>query len=129
MYKVHSAQLGLMRVPNLYIRILKMYTEWMEWMSHRKRRETKQSMFPCPAVPGCCLVSFCCLCNIHSIHPVQGYAKVRGKGGVMSAQPLYFTYGHQNIIRNADSLPQGGLCLRRRRRRHSASHVIRKEGN
>ena len=31
-----------------------------EWMSHRKRRETKQqpSMLPGPAVHGCCLVSF-----------------------------------------------------------------------
>ena len=38
-------------------------------MSHRKRRETKQqpSMFPGSAVPGCCLVSFCFLFDIHSI--------------------------------------------------------------
>ena len=28
------------------------------------------SMLPCPAVPGCCLVSLRFLCDIHSIHPV-----------------------------------------------------------
>ena len=46
--------------------------EWIEWMSHRKRRETKQqpSMLPGPAVPGCCLVTFRFLCHIHSIHSV-----------------------------------------------------------
>ena len=35
-------------------------------------RETKQqpSMLPGPAVPGCCFVSFCLLCDIHSIHSV-----------------------------------------------------------
>ena len=45
-------------------------TEWMEWMLHSKRRETKQqpSMLPCPAVPGCCLVSFRFLCDMHSKH-------------------------------------------------------------
>ena len=45
----------------------------MECMPHRKLRETKQqpSMLPGPAVPGCCLVSFHFLCNIHSIHSVQ----------------------------------------------------------
>ena len=44
-------------------------TGWMEWMSHRKWRETKQQpiMLPGPAVPGCCLVSFCFLVDIHSI--------------------------------------------------------------
>ena len=48
-------------------------TEWMECMSHRKLKETKQqpSMLPCPAVPGCCLVSFHFMCNIHSIHSVH----------------------------------------------------------
>ena len=37
-----------------------------------KWRETKQqpSMLPGPAVPGCCLVSFCSLCDIHSIHRI-----------------------------------------------------------
>ena len=41
-------------------------------MSHRKRRETKQqlSMLLGPAVPGCCLVSFHFLCDIHSLHSV-----------------------------------------------------------
>ena len=45
----------------------------MEWMSHWKRRETKQQprMLPGPAVPGSCLVSFHFLCNIHSIHSVR----------------------------------------------------------
>ena len=44
-------------------------------MSHRKRRETKQqsSMLPGPAVPGCSLVSFRFLCDIHSIHSGQGH--------------------------------------------------------
>ena len=50
----------------------------MEWMSHRKRRETKQqpSMLPGLAVPGCCLVSICFLCDIHSIHAVHSAFKV-----------------------------------------------------
>ena len=41
-----------------------------EWISHRKRRETKQqpSMLPGPAVPGCCFVSFCFMCDIHSVY-------------------------------------------------------------
>ena len=45
----------------------------MEWMLHRKQRETKQqpSMLPSLAVTGCCLVSFCFLCDIHSIHSVK----------------------------------------------------------
>ena len=46
------------------------YTGWMEWMSHRKRRETKQQ--PGTARPGkilgCCLVYLFFLCHIHSIH-------------------------------------------------------------
>ena len=47
----------------------------MEWMLHRKRRETKQqpSMFPGLAVPGCCLVSFCFLCDIHTSTPSNLY--------------------------------------------------------
>ena len=48
-------------------------TEWMEWMSHRKRKETKQQ--PGPAGPGsilgCCLFSLSFLCDLHSIHYVQ----------------------------------------------------------
>ena len=34
------------------------------------KTETKQhpSMLPCPAVPGSCLVSFCFLCDIHSVY-------------------------------------------------------------
>ena len=41
-------------------------------MLPRKRRETKQQaiMLHGPAVPGCCLVSLCFLCAIHSIHSV-----------------------------------------------------------
>ena len=48
-------------------------TKWMEWMSHGKWRETKQhtSMLPGSAAPGCCLVSFHFLCNMHSIHSVH----------------------------------------------------------
>ena len=68
-----------MPVPKIkicYVRVMQppgWHTEWMEWMSHRKRRETKQepSMLPSPAVPGCCLVSFHFLCDIHYIHSVQ----------------------------------------------------------
>ena len=50
----------------------KSYTGWIEWMSHRKGRETKQqpSMLTGPAVPGGCLVSFRFLCNTHSIQSV-----------------------------------------------------------
>ena len=48
-------------------------TEWMKWMSQRKRKETKQK--PGTAgqgnILGCCLVSLCFLCHIHSIHSVQ----------------------------------------------------------
>ena len=47
-------------------------TEWMERMSHRKQKETKQQ--PGTAWPGnilgCCLVSLRFLCNIHPIHSV-----------------------------------------------------------
>ena len=46
--------------------------EWMEWMSHRKQKETKQQ--PVTAGPGnilgCCLVYLSFLCDIHSIHSV-----------------------------------------------------------
>ena len=43
-------------------------------MWHRKLRETKQqpSTLHGSAMPGNCLVSFCFLCDIHSIHSVQG---------------------------------------------------------
>ena len=43
-------------------------------MSQRKQRETKQqpNMLPGPAVPGCCLVSFCFLCDIHWIPLCKG---------------------------------------------------------
>ena len=44
-------------------------TEWMEWMLHRKQKETKQQ--PGTAGPdnilGCCLVSLRFLCDIHSV--------------------------------------------------------------
>ena len=54
----------------------------MEWMSHYKCRETKQqpSMLPGPAVPGCCLVSFCSLCDIHSIHSVLQFRVLNSVG-------------------------------------------------
>ena len=46
-------------------------------MSRSKQRETKQqpSMLPGPTVPGCCLVSFRFLCDIHSNHPVIALRK------------------------------------------------------
>ena len=44
--------------------------EWIEWMSHRKREETKQQ--PGTARPGnilgCCLVSLCFLCVFDYIY-------------------------------------------------------------
>ena len=49
-------------------------TEWIQWMSQRKRGETKQQ--PGTAGPGnilgCCLVSLCFLRDIHSIPSVDG---------------------------------------------------------
>ena len=49
-------------------------TQWMKWMAHRKRKETKQQ--PGTAGPGnilgCCLVSLSVLWDIHSVHPVVG---------------------------------------------------------
>ena len=57
----------------VHIRTICLCTGWIEWMSHRKQRETKQqpSMLPGPAVPGCCLGSFRFLCNIHSSHSIR----------------------------------------------------------
>ena len=49
------------------------YREWMEWMSHRKRKETKQQsdkVWPGNKL-GCCLVSFHFLCDIHFVHSVE----------------------------------------------------------
>ena len=62
--------------------------EWMELMSYRIPRETKQqpSMSPGPAVPGCCLVSFPFLCDIHSIHSVETNLRRRGRRVVLSHQ-------------------------------------------
>ena len=37
---------------------------------NRDKLSIQPSMLPGPAVPGCCLVSFCFLCDIHSIHSV-----------------------------------------------------------
>ena len=44
-----------------------MSTEWMEWMSHRKWKETRQHP---GSILGCCFVSLCFLCDINSIHSV-----------------------------------------------------------
>ena len=58
-------------------------TEWMEWMSHMNWKDTKQQ--PCTSgqgnILGCCLVSLCFLCDIHSIHSVgrlcsQGWSDI-----------------------------------------------------
>ena len=50
-------------------------SEWMEWMSHRKRKEIKQQ--PGTAgqgnILGCCLVNLRFLCDIHSIHSVGSH--------------------------------------------------------
>ena len=52
-------------------------TDWMDWMSHRKQKETKQQ--PGTAGPGnilgCFLVSLRFPCSIHSIHSVLMSAK------------------------------------------------------
>ena len=66
------------KIRNLSGRVI---LEWMESMSHRKRRETKQqpNMLPCPSVPGCCLVSLSFLCDIHSIHSVHDVAIKKSK--------------------------------------------------
>ena len=57
-------------------------TEWVEWMSHRKWRETKQQ--PGTAGPGnilgCCLVSLCFLYDIHSNGSIVRHDS--GGGGV-----------------------------------------------
>ena len=44
--------------------------EWIEWMPHRKRSETKQqpNMLPGQGVPGCCLVSYRFLCDMYTEH-------------------------------------------------------------
>ena len=62
----------------------------MEWMPHRKRKETKQP--PGTAWPGnilgCCLVSLRFVCNIHSVQPYlvdvrqTGCRVLEGPGGV-----------------------------------------------
>ena len=55
-------------------RLREFSTGWMEWMSHWKRKETRKH--PGTVGPGnilgCCLVSLRFLCDIHSIHCVQG---------------------------------------------------------
>ena len=72
-------------------------------MSHRKQRENKQhpSMLSGPAVPGCCLVSFCFLCDIHSIHSVDenfhpeedGSAAIKAVGRDRGALETFIEYG------------------------------------
>ena len=54
-------------------------------VTQETERETKQhsSMLPGPAVPACCLVSFCFLCHIHFIHSVRLERKF---GSLMSVQ-------------------------------------------
>ena len=66
-------------------------TEWMEWMSHRKQKETKQQ--PGTAGPGNipsrCLVYLRFLCDIHSIHPVPFWFKtVLGWSHLLRNKPL-----------------------------------------
>ena len=55
----------------LWPEVSQICTEWMEWMSHRERK-LSSSRQPGTAGPGnilgCCLVSLCLLCDIHSIH-------------------------------------------------------------
>ena len=75
-----NTTIGCTRRPGLCLKNIGLipYTGWMEWMSHRKRRETKQqpSMLPGLAVPGCCFVSFC---FPHSIHSVLKLYNLYGK--------------------------------------------------
>ena len=58
-----------MGLSSLFWSVLKESTVLVLRMVHRKWKETKQqpSMLPGLAVPGCCLVSFRFLCDIHSI--------------------------------------------------------------
>ena len=55
-----------------------MHTGWLERMSHRKWRETKQQLiwWPEVALLECCLVSLHFLCDILSSHPVETYLKI-----------------------------------------------------
>ena len=92
--------------------------EWMEWMSHRKRRETKQqpSMLPGPAVPGCCLVSFRFQCNIHSIHSVINSLKVeKATLKHFKVQIRIYVEEVENIVARARVLPRGRAIHRRGR--------------
>ena len=54
-------------------------------MAHRKWKESKQQpkMLPGPAVPGCCLVSFCFLCDIHSVQSYLARAQTHREGKVI----------------------------------------------
>ena len=79
-------------------------TEWMEWMSHRKQKETKQQ--PGTAGPGnmlgCCLVSLHFLCDIHFIHPVQrakwmlqNPSKFSPTGSVIKFEIIHYVAGYE----------------------------------
>ena len=82
-------------------------TEWMEWMSHRKQKETKQH--PGTAGPGnilgCCLVYLRFLYDIHSIYPV--YAGDCGEPGPVShfADIAHSFYQLSALLR-----PQNWVC-------------------
>ena len=82
-------------------------TEWMECMSHRKQKETKQH--PGTAGPGnilgCCLVYLRFLYDIHSIYPV--YAGDCGEPGPVShfADIAHSFYQLSALLR-----PQNWVC-------------------
>ena len=71
--RMGSSAVKLHSIRNMFGKSRFNCTECMEWMSHRKWKETKQQ--PGTAGPGdillCCLVSLFFLCDIHSIHSVQ----------------------------------------------------------
>ena len=74
----------------------------MEWMMHRKWKETKQQ--PGTAGPGnilgCCLVSLHFLCDIHSIHPVVAGA-VHDRGLVALAADAVSQYPRWHLGEHA----------------------------
>ena len=76
-----SAQKGLYyEIIQICWHMMTNTTEWMEWMTHRKRKETKQQPGTAEPgnIPGCFLVSLRFVCDIHSIHST--FCGQRGQG-------------------------------------------------
>ena len=87
----------------------------MECLSHRKLSQVCLPM-PGPAVPGCCLVSFRFLCNIHSIHSVINSLKVeKATLKHFKVQIRIYVEEVENIVARARVLPRGRAIHRRGR--------------